>query len=206
MNSLDETNLQWGSQYNRFTGFDPTIPVSGSELFDQRIYVVFNTGFLWFYRKQERYSHKEFSTYLGGSVYNLNQPNTSLLGETNRLPLSFRAHGGITTAIAPQLRITPSFLLVNEYAQTQVNAGAYLSYSIGKKDEAALILGAWYRLNDSFIGHIGADIKGLRFAFSYDHNVSSITRYFGNLGSYEFSLQYRIFRKHKTTYFSTPLI
>ncbi|MCA6074789.1 PorP/SprF family type IX secretion system membrane protein [Fulvivirga sedimenti] len=208
-NALNIENLQWGSQYNAFSGFDPTIEVDPGNLQDQRFYAVINAGMMWYYRQQQRYSTKSWSSYAGISVYHLNQPNTSLINDQDNLPLSLRFHGGISFPISAQAKLTPSALAVYELSDIQLNAGGYLTYSLGSASNAsnaAVILGAWYRLSDSFIVHVGTEIKNFRLAFSYDHNVSSFQRYFGTSGSYEFSIQYRIIRKHQSVYFSTPLI
>jgi type IX secretion system PorP/SprF family membrane protein len=207
-NALNPENLQWGSQYTAFTGFDPTAEADPGNLQDQRFYPVFNAGVLWSYRHQQRFSSSSWSAYAGFSAYHLNRPNTSLLNGENRLPMSFRFHSGISLPIAARTNLTPSVLLVYELSELQVNGGGYLTYELSTSNEsrAAVILGAWYRLQDAVIVHVGTEIKNFRIAFSYDRNVSSFNRYFGNNGSYEFSIQYRIKRKHRSVYFSTPLI
>ncbi len=208
-NALNIENLQWGSQYNSFSGFDPTIEVDPGNLQDQRFYAVINAGMMWYYRQQQRYSARSWSSYAGISIYHLNRPNTSLINDVDNLPLSMRIHGGISFPVAAQAKVTPSALVVFEHGDAQINAGGYLTYSLGSagnSSNAAVIIGAWYRLNDSFIINLGTEIKNFRLAFSYDRNVSSFQRYFGNTGSYEFSIQYRIIRKHQKVYFSTPLI
>ncbi len=207
-NAVNPENLQWGSQYNSFTGFDPSLEADPGSLQDQRFYAVINAGILWSYRHQQRFSSRSWSTYAGLSVYHMNRPNTSLLEDDNQLPLSLRFHGGISLPIAPRTKLTPSTLVVYELSDFQVNGGGYLTYDFDDSNDAtaAIIVGAWYRLKDAVIIHLGTEINNFRIAFSYDRNVSSFNRYFGNNGSYEFSIQYRIKRKQRSVYFSTPLI
>jgi len=207
-NAVNPDRLQWGSQYNAFTGFDPTLEADAGSLQDQRFYMVINAGIFWSYRHQERFSSRSWTAYAGFSAYHLNQPNTSLLESDNQLPASFRFHAGVGLPIAPRTKFTPSALVVYELSDFQVNGGGYLSYDLDASNDsrAAIIAGAWYRLNDAVILHLGTEIKNFRIAFSYDSNVSSFQRYFGNNGSYEFSIQYRIIRKQRSVYFSTPLI
>ncbi|MEJ2005750.1 MAG: PorP/SprF family type IX secretion system membrane protein [Cyclobacteriaceae bacterium] len=207
-NAVNPENFQWGSQYNSFTGFDPGIEADAGDLQDQRFYSVINAGVLWFYRHQQRFSTRSWTAYAGFSAYHLNRPNTSLLNDENRLPMSMRFHAGVGLPVAPRTKFTPSTLIVYELNDFQVNGGGYLSYDLAESQEqtASVILGAWYRLNDAVIIHLGTEINNFRIAFSYDRNVSSFNRYFGTNGSYEFSIQYRVKRKQRSVYFSTPLI
>ena len=206
--ALNPEEFQWGSQYKSFTGFDPGLEADPGILQDQRFYPVINAGMVWHYRQQQRYSAQSWSAYAGVSAYNINRPNVSLLDNEARAPLSLRFHGGISLPIASRTKLTPSALITYELDDFQVNGGGYLSYAFLSENDAnaSVIVGAWYRLNDSFIIHLGTEIRHIRLAFSYDRNVSSFNRYFGTNGSYEFSIQYRIVRKHRSVYFSTPLI
>ncbi|MCK5705623.1 MAG: type IX secretion system membrane protein PorP/SprF, partial [Cyclobacteriaceae bacterium] len=55
-------------------------------------------------------------------------------------------------------------------------------------------VGAWYRVQDSFIASIEFLSNNLQFGFSYDWNVTSLRYNNRGAGSFEISMGYRFFK------------
>ena len=91
--SIDYNGLEWGSQYNAGTGFDPNMPVNESDLLTNRIYPDINAGLMYYYNASKNYNFTDWSIYAGLSAYHMNQPNESFLStKTSRLPVLLKAH------------------------------------------------------------------------------------------------------------------
>jgi hypothetical protein len=167
---------------------------------------------------QKRHSRAEdedpnWSLFAGFAAGNLNRPDESLLtGEQTRLPVLYKFHGGLRWRLTPRVGISPNWLVMRQHDAHQVNAGAYLDYTVtaahrGKQTPLQLSAGAWYRMGDAFIWSVGTACKNYTLGFSYDVNVSSLHYGTGGRGAYEFSLSYR-FAKGSTNIrrYATPLM
>ncbi|MTI19415.1 type IX secretion system membrane protein PorP/SprF, partial [Fulvivirga sp. RKSG066] len=107
--------------------------------------------------------------------------------------------------------VSPNYLIQYQNGNFQTNTGAFLGYMISdvyqsRDRPSKIILGAWYRLQDSFIFNVGLVSKNFDFAFSYDINTSSLGRFTGSTGSYEISLKFRLIKQDSFRRFSSPLI
>lgn len=207
---IDPSALQWSSQYDVLTGYDGSSPASGYENAGQQVFPVLNAGVVWTLVRKDRFSRREFSTYQGLSFSNLNRPNESVYsGEDSHLPLTIRAHGGLNIFLNKVFSVSPHYLVQWDEDYIQTNLGAYLTYYLNDRiseNRTVITAGGWYRVRDAMIGSLGVEFSSLRLGFSYDRNVSSLGRYFGNAGSYEISLYYRIKRSFQVKRYSTPMI
>jgi hypothetical protein len=81
----------------------------------------------------------------------------------------------------------------------QSNIGSFLSYKLpfdtkGQMSDLVTRIGAWYRVQDSFIASIEFLSNNLQFGFSYDWNVTSLRYNNRGAGSFEISMGYRFFK------------
>ena len=140
------------------------------------------------------------SFYFGGSVHHINEPNESLILGTSRLPMKFTGHAGAVLPIDGKSRslsettISPNILYQRQADFQQINIGLYLN-------KGPLVVGAWYRYNDSFIALLGVQTDVFKVGYSYDLTTSQLTTKSG--GSHEISLTFQMQCKEKRGRFRT---
>lgn len=203
-------DLQWGSQYDPFMGFNPNLVSSASQFAEQLMIPVISYGVVWYNNPQRNNLSNNFSNFVGFAASNLNRPNESMLtSELSRLPILYKLHGGAQWNLSQYFNISPNFLIMQQNNVRQYNIGSYVTYkaSITKSATTAdFMLGVWYRVKDSFIFSTGAQLKNYSIGFSYDLNVSTLRYYTRGNGAYEISLAYRISKEPQIKRFSTPLM
>lgn len=196
--TIDGTQLTWGSQFNRYIGYDNT--KVGEELgANPVLYPTFNFGVIYSaYDNENRYI-RDKSLLIGLSVDNLNRANVSIEGlEGARKSLLFKAFASSKINIAPRWYVHPSTYVLYSQGSNQINAGVYLSTLISSpraNTAVNLQVGSWYRLEDSIIVLAGFEIDNLKIGFSFDLNTQSfdINDQLGaNLPTYEVSLTYNL--------------
>lgn len=214
--TVDFSNLQWGSQYNQYIGFDPSVTVNENQVVNTTIYPDFAAGMVLSINGLKNYSKRNASSYLGLSAYHLNRPNESMVkGITSPVPMLFKFHGGLEWKIGEYSFLSPNFIALYQAGNYQINGGLNLTFRMLAPKEnvfpgADLLIGVWYRVQNSIIGTIGIHNESFTFAFSYDMNNLSSLR-FGqiigtNTSAYELSFSVRMFKKHKVDRFATPRI
>jgi type IX secretion system PorP/SprF family membrane protein len=208
--SLDYNNLQWGSQYNPFVGFDANIDPSETALQNTRLYPDLSAGFVWYLNKDRKYEDKKWSAFLGGSAYHINQPNESMAkGAIYKLPMLLRGHGGIEFQLSNKVSFSPNVLYAYQKTQSQINAGAYFGFHLFDKSSSLtsngkLLIGGWYRLKDAIVTTVAFATDSYQLGFSYDLNSSDLRYKTKGRGAYEISLVLRRLKDKKMERFSTP--
>lgn len=146
--------------------------------------------------------------FIGGAAHHLNQPNQSLYGEKDQLPLKVALHGGYKIAFkkargfgrsrGPEQSITPTLHYKSQGNFNQMDFGTFYNYD-------PLVLGLWYRglpffknpdnsLNQEAIcilagTKIPSDYGLIRMGVSYDIPLNQTVN---NLGrTFEISLSYQ---------------
>lgn len=149
--------------------------------------------------------------WLGASVWHITQPNQSLIGETNKLPMKLSVHGGFKYYMKPgvvgsgiyarnsERSIAPAFQYRHQGYWDQMDLGLYFTFE-------PLVIGTWYRgvpfkklgetvNNESLVLSIGFLKLGggkskdaLNIGYSYDYTISKLGPQSG--GAHEFSLVY----------------
>ncbi len=210
--SVDYTNLKWGSQYSASLGYDPNALVDEGNLVTTRLFADVNSGLIYYYNAARNYHYTDLSAYVGVAAYHMNQPNESFVkGQTSRLPMLLKGHAGFEYNISPKINISPNAIVFYQNTQNQINSGLYVTYCLKQTNQGLvsstnLILGAWYRLQDSFIFSVGLNGSFYTLGFSYDLNSSGLTTYTRGRGAYEVSLTLRKNTKNRIKRFSTPRI
>lgn len=156
------------------------------------------------------------STWLGASVYQLNEPNASLIDGEAKWPRRINVHGGIRIPIYGDRykssvisSLAPSFLYRFQGGTHQIDLG--IQYMV-----SPVVVGLWYRgvpvmesanggtSNEALIFSMGLIFDYFEFGYSYDFTISELSARSG--GAHEVSLQYefgltarprRVKRKHQ---------
>lgn len=124
------------------------------------------------------------SNYSAGiSIINLLEPNVSLGGnvsDENRLLRTFNLIGAYNYSFSEDVKVEPSILL--SYSPLNL----YYDINVRTHLKNLFWIGAGYKQVQAFNIMFGIDYKNYRFAYSYDHNLSSISNY--SFGSHEIVL------------------
>jgi len=208
---VNYSNLQWSTQYSAALGFDGSLAGENGSLNNQVFNPLLNAGIMWFYTSRGRLSTSSISAFSGIAASNIIQPR-SFSGVTHEpSAILFKLHGGFSSVWNRKLEISPNYLLQYQNHRFQVNLGTYFSYylqppHLHNSKSTKVIVGAWYRLQDAFILSTGFSNRSWNLGFSYDTNVSSLSRNFGFANAYEVSLAYKIVVNKGFKKFSSPLI
>jgi type IX secretion system PorP/SprF family membrane protein len=142
----------------------------------------------------------------GFSFNHLNRPDQSLQGNTTRLPLEFKLHGGYKftfdddessgskkNPIRNNITITGNYKKQAKF--NQIDLGFYYSKNY-------FVLGLWYRgiplfrpvpeyrNNDALVLLVGVVVEKFRIGYSYDVTLSKLTNV-STAGTHEISLSYQ---------------
>lgn len=207
---VNADNMQWASQYSPDMGYDAGRPGENGAINSQVINPLVNTGVMWSYTTRGRLSSRAFSAFSGLVASNL-LPVRSYTGDREPNAMLFKFHGGLSSLWKRKLEISPNYLVQYQNHAYEVNVGAYFSYYIQPpylqdSQRTKLMVGGWYRFQDAVILSAGLSTRSWNFAFSYDNNMSSLTRVFGYANAYEVSLAYKIIVSKGFKRFSSPLI
>ena len=208
---IDGSSLTWGSQFNRFIGFDNTLlgeSIGANPVF----YPTFNFGVVYTaFDNQNRYI-RDKSLMLGLSVDNLNRPNVGIEGlDGARKSFLFKAFGSSKFPISPRWYMHPSAFVLYSQGNEQINTGLYLSTLVSSpraQKSVQLQIGSWYRFGDSIIVLTGFEIENLRIGFSVDLNTQSFDindQLDAQLPTYEVSLTYNLDLSNPLSNISSPI-
>ena len=132
---------------------------------------------------------------LGSSAWHLNEPKfTFLQDDDSRLPTKFGINLDASIQLSPKVDILPSVIYFIQGAYHERIFGAYWKYYLDDRKgvKKALLLGTWYRLNDSAITSVALDYEFWRVGISYDINTSDFAIATRGRGGFELSAQYII--------------
>lgn len=203
--------LQWGSQFNKYFGYDDTR--SGESVGTEPIfYPTFNFGVLYTtFDNQNQYIRDKSLTF-GASIDNLNRPRIDYrIFEPTRLSWLYKAFGSAKLPLAPRWNIYPSLYALYSHGNSQVNAGTYVSTfvsSVRSRTALLLQLGAWYRVGDSVIALAGFQVENIRIGVSVDLNAQTFdlgTELSSDLPTYEISLTYNLNLSSPLRNISSPI-
>jgi type IX secretion system PorP/SprF family membrane protein len=221
--SLDK--LRWGSQYNPGLGeYDgellPDQIIQQGLLQERKMLIDVGAGIMYYFKAGRDRREKGMSFWLGYSAYHLNRPNESLIqGVKSNLPMMSKMLGGFEFTLGTRFNLSPNVLVAMQgrdveatkgMTNMQINGGMYITYLLldptSDMKPKDLILGGWYRVNDSFIASVGIASNLYTIGFSYDLNQSSLKTATAGKGAWEVSLKIHIPKKEKVKRYYTPRI
>ncbi|MDH5475848.1 MAG: PorP/SprF family type IX secretion system membrane protein [Cyclobacteriaceae bacterium] len=178
MRKIDISNLHTGNQYVPGIGF-----IDGDI---DEILNAFNTTFLSYsagvyWQKTSRRSEK--LAHFGLSLFDLNKPNESLLGDNSLLPSTWVLTGGVKVYEQQQIKVYPEALYTYSSLTNTLSIGAVTQYSL-KGSNAKLFANridfhTKYLLNEGVMLGIQFLGNGYSYGVSYDIPINSRTAHRG---------------------------
>lgn len=195
--NIDFSKLTFDSQFGT-NGFDVNRPTGENIARNNLWYADAGAGFLWNYNV-----NKTTNFYAGTAAFHITQPNLSFLNDVNEeLFIKLALHGGAHFKIAKQFYLMPSFMYLNQGPHSQFNFGSLVRWSknYSFRDNTSFYFGGWYRLKDAVILTTRIDFAGINVGFSYDINLSKLSKATRGNGGPELSVVYTgCFKSRKNT-------
>lgn len=185
--TIDFSKLIFSNQYNGTTGYDQTIANGeqyGSKSF---VYGDFAAGLLWNYAKEESSigENNHIKADFGFGMFHINRPKQKFLSGTNeKLFSKYVVHGKLTMGIPhSNVGVSPSFIYQSQGPTKEIIGGMMLKYYLkddskytGYIKRSSIGLGVYYRYQDAVIANVMVEMGQYAIGFSYDINVSSLTK------------------------------
>jgi len=129
----------------------------------------------------------------GLSVQHINRPRESFFstdpsGFDSRIPRRYIAFLNGSFKTDDQVIINPMAYYTNQAGSSEAVAGLDAQYNLSGDGENQVIGGLYYRVGDAFIPMIGFIYRNIKLCFTYDVTTSSLSKYNGNRGAWEFAL------------------
>ena len=195
--NIDLSKLTFDNQFGA-NGYDPNRPTGENIARNNIWYADAGAGFLWNYNV-----NKTTNFYAGTAAFHITQPNLSFLNDINEeLFIKLVLHGGAHFKVANQFYLMPSVMYLNQGPHSQFNIGSLVKWSKNYtfRDNTAFYFGGWYRMKDAIILTTRVDVAGINVGFSYDINISKLTKATRGNGGPELSLLYTgCFKSKKNT-------
>ena len=205
---LGSTNGLYASQYNGTT-LDPNI--ASGESFGRMNFNYFDTGGgLVFNHNSLTNSSFRLGGYkltIGVAAYHLTRPKYNFLkgGEDD---LEIRFSGFVQTEFAfknPRFVVMPAIYYQRQGTFQEIYGGAYIKYYITAPSQRTSLVngfsiayGPFYRFGDAFVNCLMISYDGFSLGFSYDVNLSTLTRVSRGKGGYEIMLRWTLPESHQS--------
>ena len=171
-NKLNTSDLQFGSQYNPYIGYDNTLPVEHLSQYNN-ISPTFNYGMVFSKTDHHNPILSQNSIVIGLSIHNINQPKEGFISRS-RMPIHFKAILTARKRLQANYFIHPSAYILAVRGSYQVNSGLYISRYFGHELSTLMQVGTWFRHKDSFIFLTGIQHQNWKTGISFDLNSTSI--------------------------------
>lgn len=143
-------------------------------------------------------------TWFGTSIDHLMQPNLSIMGDQDNLPLKISLFGGVTIIRKGRLlkpideTLSFAFLFKNQANYRQLDMGLYWNKS-------PLVFGLWYRglppfnsnRGDMFAFLMGIKTQRFSFGYSYDFTISNMIDKTAGAHEISLSLEFTKYKKRR---------
>lgn len=145
--------------------------------------------------------------YLGLSGFHLNMPDLALIGQDagyrEELARRWVFHGGSELRLRDRIYLMPSFMVAEQSPHREINTGTFVRYdwqTYVKGKGSSVFFGGWFRYfvrtditssSDALVLAARFDKDRVSYAFSYDVNLSTLTRATHGAGGPELSIIYR---------------
>ena len=185
---LDYNRISFNSQFSS-RGFDLALPNTEDFITRRAAYNDVNVGIMYNYLKDR----KRF--FLGTSIYHINQPKMTFLGnDAYTLPRRITAHGGSSFLVGSTGELYLSALYMKQGEVSHAVMGIAYGVSVQENnDENVFYLGLFYRHKDAIFPYIGYLFNDLQIGLSYDINTTGIQVNNRRNRSFELSIKYHFF-------------
>jgi len=185
--SINASSLTFATQYVKTNGgqFDTGLS-SGENFANNGIFKLdLNIGAMYYFSK----ANNRINPFGGITLYHVNRPTESFLGESNRLAMRPQLIGGARIIINPKIALTPK--LFYQYQDKASELTYALSSQFYLETYDIFLLGTViFRNDDAAIFEFGAKYGNFIGRLSYDINTSSLNNVSSGRGGTEFSLTY----------------
>jgi type IX secretion system PorP/SprF family membrane protein len=202
--TFDNSNLQWGSQWDFTTGsYNPNINPNEAIVDNKKLYWDINAGLLWYMK-----IGRKTDIYLGASAYHLNQPGVSLYGSSAvKLNIKYVGTGGITFPMGGRFYFQPKFIVMDQgqSIETMFTGEVKILFDQREPDNGNFRFGAMLRMvggdpnapwtdnrldPESVVLTTGVEWNHINLGVAYDINVSSLLSATQSRGAFEVGLSY----------------
>ena len=169
--------------------FNPGAPNFENYQDDRKTNASLGTGFLYEYRKNDR-----FKILFGSSLFNLNRPNQGFYNTEVKRAIRSNSFVKGTFEVNEKWDVIPSIQFSTQDVYSSLVLGASGKYYLNhpKKKYAAIYGGVWYRNKDAANLSFGYDFADLFVGISYDINFSKLVPASHARGGIEFAVRYVI--------------
>jgi type IX secretion system PorP/SprF family membrane protein len=186
--SISMDGFYTGSQYVPDRGFNTSIS-NGENMSELRTsFRTFSTGLHW----QEVDKKGRVLNQFGFSIFDINKPKDSFLGNQSTLSSTIVINGGVEAYSSGAVHIFPEALLTYSAAKAMLNTGARIQKELNPKaktlsDRVELL--AKYAIGRS--GIIGIQLHRENFSIGASYDFPFLRSNAGNLGALEVALEWR---------------
>ncbi len=182
---IDVSKLKFPDQFDgKF--FDNSLPTSVVFANTNVDYMDVQVGMNYAYFPQE-------NVYInaGYSIHHVNRPKETFfndLSNNGRIPMRHIGFVNAILKVADRVIINPNVYYTNQAKASSLVVGLNANYNLSEYGEKQLIAGVYYRYKDAAIPMVGLETNNLRFTFSYDVTLSSLSKFNNNHGASEISI------------------
>jgi type IX secretion system PorP/SprF family membrane protein len=182
---IDITKLKFPDQFDgKF--FDNALPTSVSFANTSVDYMDVQVGMNYAYFPQE-------NVYInaGYSIHHVNRPKETFfndLSNAGRIPMRHIGFVNAILKVADRVIINPNIYYTNQAKASSLVLGLNANYNLSEFGEKQFIAGVYYRYKDAAIPMVGLETNNLRFTFSYDATISSLSKFNNYRGASEISI------------------
>lgn len=189
---ISKGDLTFDEQYQDGS-FNASNPHNEATLNEQTSYADIGFGVMWYHNGTAE-DTSNLNPFAGVSGQHMNRPNATYTGKDASLPRVYNSIIGVKYSTAGAFSFTPNVRVLSQSSSSSLAGGLYAGYAIdGSK---RIQLGAWYKENGAFAASLGAEIAGIRFAYSYDIPTNTIRTRLSGIQTHELSLSYGIDQDH----------
>jgi type IX secretion system PorP/SprF family membrane protein len=185
--SINSSSLTFANQYVKTNGGEFNTALSTNENFSGNgiFNLDINAGVMYYYADPK----SMINPFGGVSVFHINNPQESFLGETNKLPVRPEGILGARVVVTPNISVIPKVFFQYQKEALELTYAAQGQFYLANYD-LFLLGGITYRNKDAAIVEFGAKYAKFIGRISYDINTSSLTNVSRGRGGSEFSLTY----------------
>jgi type IX secretion system PorP/SprF family membrane protein len=182
---IDVTKLKFPDQFDgKF--FDNKLPTSVVFSNTSVDYMDVQVGMNYAYFPQE-------NVYInaGYSIHHVNRPKETFfndLSNSGRIPMRHIGFVNAILKVADRVIINPNIYYTNQAKASSLVLGLNANYNLSEYGEKQLIAGVYYRYKDAAIPMVGLETNNVRFTFSYDVTLSSLSKFNNYRGASEISI------------------
>jgi type IX secretion system PorP/SprF family membrane protein len=139
------------------------------------------------------FPNPDFYLKIGAGAQHLNRPNESFYRQENRLGIRPMANVDALIKAGDKFIINPSLYYAYQKKASELVAGALFNLNVSSMDRAnnQMIMGVFYRWNESFIPVVGIEWTKMRLMCSFDATTSGFSKANRSFGAIELSLSFK---------------